>query len=196
MRPKKSNFRMTINKVPILRNKIKAKRKFATPPYDDYTVTVTGFFFGYDGSDRSTFPLVGARVDLMDSDADGSELFDDFMGSAFVQADGSFTVTGTGGDPGGWSWSKPDVYVRVVFNNGQGVRLTDELDWDRFEHTPEHDHDNSEGTIDIGSWTVGTGVSNGEGTKPGVWMKAVNAWNEYATLMGTIPPSGQYDVEY
>jgi len=26
----------------------------------------------------------------------------------------SFKITGSGGDPGGYSWSKPDVYVRVV----------------------------------------------------------------------------------
>src|SRR6267154_4660498 len=97
---------------------------------NDYPVTVIGYFFGFDGSNQ--FPLKGARVELMDSDADGSDLFDDIMGSSYINDDGSFKITGSGGDPGGYSWSKPDGYVRVVFNNDKGVRLTNEIDQDRY----------------------------------------------------------------
>ena len=164
--------------------------------WDDYDVTVTGFLFGYNGSDKSTKPLTGARVELMDSDADGSTLFDDVMGVAYVDIHGFFSVSGKGGDPGDYSWSRPDVYIRVVFNNDQGVRLTDELDWDRYEDTPEHDHDNFEGVLDIGSWVTGTGVNDGDGTKPGVWIRATEVWDEYVSLIGAVPPSGKYDIEY
>jgi len=96
----------------------------------------------------------------MDSDADGSDLFDDIMGSSYINDDGSFKITGSGGDPGGYSWSKPDVYVRVVFNNDKGVRLTNEIDQDRYANTPQHDHNNFEGTLDIGAWVTSAAATN------------------------------------
>jgi hypothetical protein len=104
------------------------------------------------GSDNSTQPLAGARIEMWDSDCDGSTICDDFMGSSRINADGTFSVTGTGGDP----FSGPDVYLRVVYNDDAGVRLTDELNDDRSVDTPEHDHNNvGGGTIDFGAWTIG-----------------------------------------
>jgi hypothetical protein len=81
---------------------------------NNYTVTGTGSAFCHDGTNNSIVPLAGARVQLMDSDCDGSTICDDVMGESHIAADGSFTVTGSGGDPGDYSWSRPDVYIRVV----------------------------------------------------------------------------------
>jgi hypothetical protein len=165
---------------------------------DDYSVTGIGWFYCYDGSLDTTLPLAGARVILMDSDCDGSTICDDEMGSDTIRADGRFEVTGKGGDPGGWSWSRPDVYIRVVFNDGKGVRLTDELDWDRYTDTPTHDHDNTAdgSTVDFGSWTSGTEVGKGEGSRCGTWLAGRQAYTEYTTLMGEAPPAGKWDIEY
>lgn len=163
----------------------------------EYTVTIRGSFFGYDGSTNSEFPLKGARVMLMNSNANGSTIFDDVMGLSYINADGSFIVTGKGGDmvwP--WPWSKPDVYIRIVYNNDKGVRLTNELDWDRYFDTPQHDHNNFEGELDIGRWIIGHDVGIGNASKCGVWMAACNAWDEYVEIMGETPPSGKFDVEY
>jgi hypothetical protein len=113
---------------------------------DDYWVTAHGRLLGYDGTRDETFPLAGARVQLMDSDCDGSVICDDVMGFSYVQSDGSFTVSGRGGDPGNYSWSRPDVYMRLVFNDDHGVRLTDDANNDQYFDTPEHDHNNSMGS--------------------------------------------------
>ncbi len=165
---------------------------------NDFTVTAIGSFFCYDGSTNTTVPLAGARVLLMDSDCDGSTVCDDLMGSGHIEADGSFRVTGHGGDPGDWSWSRPDVYLQVVYNDDQGVRETDELDWDRSTVTPQHDHDNTTdgSTVDFGSWTAGTGVNIGEGTRCGVWLAGRRAFQNYVAMMGENPPAGHWDIEY
>lgn len=171
---------------------------------NDFTVTGTGSAFCHDGTDDTTFPLAGARVQLMDSDCDGSTICDDVMGESRVAADGSFAVTGRGGDPGNYWWSKPDVYIRVVYNDDAGVRLTDELDRDQYFDTPEHDHNNTPDgtTVDFGGWTTGLNVSGpsatsfGDGTKCAVWKHAHDAFNDARQLLGTAPPSGHYDVEY
>ena len=163
--------------------------------FTDYDVTVTGFFFGFDGTTNSQFPLTGARIELMDSDADGSELFDDVMGVDYVQPDGSFKVTGRGGDPDIFNLAKPDVYIRLVYNNDKGIRLTDELDHDRTANTPEHDHNNFEGTLDIGSWVTDFGADGG--TWSSVWRAGCKEWDDYVKIMGgEIPPSGRFDIEY
>jgi hypothetical protein len=162
-------------------------------PLNTYQVSVTGYFFGFDG--KTKFPLVGARIELMDSDADGSTLFDDIMGSSHVQDDGSFSVSGSGGDPGSYWWSKPDVYIRVVYNNDQGVRLTDELNDDRNTDTPQHDHNNFEGHLNIGSWLADFDATD-NGGHAAVWMSGVNAWNDYVKNIGGAPPAGKYDIEY
>ncbi len=165
---------------------------------NDYTVTGVGWFFCYDGTTNTTVPLAGARVQLMDSDCDGSTICDDVMGSSHVQADGHFAVTGRGGDPGDYSWSHPDVYIRVLYNDDQGVRLTDELDDDRWADTPEHDHDNTTADmVDFGSWATGEGVGIGNASQCGVWLAAHRTYQDYLALMGQAPPpAGHWDVEY
>jgi hypothetical protein len=163
----------------------------------DATITATGFAFCYDGTTQTFHPMEGVRVELMDSDCDGSQICDDEMGRNWVQADGSFRVTGSGGDPG-WIGSDPDVYLRFAYNDDEGVRLTDELDSTRSWNTPEHDHDNTgDGTnIDFGSWSTGNGVDPGEGTQCGVWSEGRNAFRAYRTEIGAEPPAGHLDIEY
>jgi hypothetical protein len=163
---------------------------------DDFSVTARGSWFCVDGTTGRTLPLVGARVELMDSDCDGSEICDDVMGVSYVQPDGTFEIAGKGGDPGSFSWSKPDPYVRVLFTDDKGVRLTDELDHVRGANTPEHDHDNSEGLIDFGRWTTGLNRPLGESTKCGTFLAAKRAYDGYHSLVGAEPPAGHYDVEY
>jgi hypothetical protein len=173
---------------------------------DNFTVTATGSAWCHDGTSNTDFPLTGARVQLMDSDCDGSTLCDDVMNSipAYVTDDGSFSVQGSGGDPGNYSWSRPDVYIRIVFNDDQGVRLTDELDRDQYFDTPEHDHDNTAdgSTVAFGGWTTGANVSGpsatslGDGTKCAVWKKAHDAYHDAIKILGATPPAGHYDVEY
>jgi len=166
---------------------------------NDYTVTVKGFVFGIDKSrapGKQRFPLAGLKIELMDSDADGSQIFDDLMGTAVVNADGSFTVSGKGGDPGSFSFSKPDVYVRFVYNYYDKVRLTDELNRTRYTNTPEHDHNDFEGTLDIGTWEIGNDLAAGEASMCGVWEQVCRAWDNYVALMGEAPKSGYCDVEY
>jgi hypothetical protein len=70
----------------------------------DATVTAVGSVFCFDGAIGATgaeIPLVGARVELMDSDCDGSQICDDEMNSTstYVDVNGTFTVMGKGGDP-------------------------------------------------------------------------------------------------
>ncbi len=165
---------------------------------NDYPVTVRGRVKACDrtGDVLRKFPLAGARVELVDSDADGSQLFDDVMGTAIVNADGSFEVSGTGGDPGDYSWSRPDVYIRFVFNYNNKVRLTDELNRTRYASTPEHDHDNFEGTLDIGLWTLESDLSPGESSEAAVWFEVCRAWDDYVSIMGEEPKPGYCDVEY
>ena len=163
----------------------------------DATVTAKGQAYCYDGTTQSYYPMEGVRVELMDSDCDGSEICDDVMGTSKVQADGSFAVTGRGGDPG-WIGTDPDVYVRFVYNDDDGVRLTNELNSSRSWNTPEHDHDNTgDGTtIDFGAWSTGNGVNAGDGTQCGVWRQGHIAYQAYKSEFGTPPPAGHLDIEY
>src|SRR5438477_3165370 len=112
------------------------------------TVTGTGQILCQDG-DGTLVPLPGAGVELMDSDCDGSSICDDLMGTGFTDSSGNFSVTGSGGDPGNYHWSNPDPYVRVMYDDGAGVRVTDELDDTQWNSSPQHSHDNvGGGTID------------------------------------------------
>jgi hypothetical protein len=168
----------------------------ASPVFADATVTATGSAFCYDGTDSAYHPLAGARVELMDSDCDGSQLCDDEMGHSRVGEDGRFTVTGRGGDPG-LIGTNPDVYVRFAYDDGDGVRLTNELNSTRSWSTPEHDHNNTgDGSIvDFGTWSTGAGAAPGEGTPCGVWIAARKAYRAYVDVRGS-PPAGHLDVEY
>ena len=163
------------------------------PCRGDFHVEAKGSWMCRDGTTGAILPLAGARVELMDSDCDGSEICDDLMGTTHVNDDGTFLVAGDGGDPFN---GKPDVYVRVVFNDDQGVRLTDELNRDRGANTPEHDHNDFEGSIDFGTWTTGLNTAPGEGTKCATWIRARQAFRNFISLTGSNPPAGHYDVEY
>ena len=58
------------------------------PVRGDSTVTAVGSVSCFDGTRGTTAPLAGAKVVMMDSDADGSTLFDDEMGhDGFSQMD-------------------------------------------------------------------------------------------------------------
>jgi len=159
----------------------------------DNDVRAVGTFLCFDGSTNQTFPLAGARVEMWDSDCDGSTICDDFMGSSRLDAAGHYDFTGHGGDP----FSPPDPYIRVVYNDDAGVRLTDELDSDRSVDTPEHDHDNTAGgTIDFGTFVIGGDVGAGNASKCGVWHAGHDAFQSYVALIGEPPPAGKWDIEY
>ena len=166
----------------------------ACPALADEKVTATGRVLCNDGSVGSVRPLEGVRVELMDSDCDGSQICDDVMGVAYAGADGMFEVSGTGGDPFG---GRPDVYLRFAYNDDRGVRLTDEADTTRRFSTPEHDHDDTgSGTVAFGEWTTGLGVEAGEGTRCGVWLASRAAYRGYVAEAGAEPPAGHLDVLY
>ncbi len=116
---------------------------------NDYHVHVSGDIYCSDNGDVK--PLANARVELMDSDADGSTIFDDTMATSTTDARGHFELDGRGGDPGNYGWSRPDVYVRVTLTDADltpfPVRLTDELNSARSWDSPEHDHDDVEGNF-------------------------------------------------
>lgn len=159
----------------------------------DHTVTAVGSFSCYDGSRDITFPLAGARIEMWNSNCDGSTLCDDKMGESHIADDGTFSVTGRGGD----LFSGPDVYLRVVYNDDAGVRLTDELNRDRWVDTPEHDHDNrADETIDFGAWLIGNDVGKGNASQCGVWHFAREAYRQYISITSKTPPAGHYDIEY
>jgi len=160
---------------------------------DDYTVTATGSWTCINNG--VTLPLAHARVELRDSDVDVGTLGDDVMAVGLTDDQGRFVLTGQGGDPGNYSWSRPDVYVQIVLTDEQGVRLTDEVNNEWNANTPQHDHDNVEGNVDIGDWSVGTQAGEGS-SRCGVWLAARAAYQEYVSLENQAPPAGHYDVEY
>jgi hypothetical protein len=94
----------------------------------------------------------------MDSDCDGGEICDDVLGTDVVRDDGSYEVTEGGGDPDTWSWSRPDVYARILFKDDLGVRLTDEMGQIRGASTGQQVHDDIEGSVNPGFRTAGTDV--------------------------------------
>jgi hypothetical protein len=167
----------------------------------DFTVHVHGRILFLDAHDQTVKPLAGVKVEAWDSDIDGQIHFpsiDDFMGSSFTDANGDYAFDASGGDGGDWSWSRPDVYVKVVFVNQDGkLRLTDEFNNTQYYVSDMHNHDNSEGDVSIGPLIV-TGaeiVQADRGNKVQVWNGATIAYNEFVNSFGPIP-SGNYDVEY
>jgi hypothetical protein len=143
-------------------------------------------------------PLEGARVELMDSDCHGSEVCDDVLKTARVDAQGNFEVSGRGGDgsgPGG----DPDLYIRIAFNDDMGVRMTDEADVTRSVSTPQHDHDNaSEGTtIDFGRITVGGSAGAGDTPRCAIFLALRRAYRTYVDREDPAhqpPPAGHLDI--
>lgn len=165
---------------------------------DDYHVHASGDIWCSDNGDLH--PLAGARIELMDSDADGSTIFDDTMATKVTDVNGHFELDGQGGDPGSYSWSRPDVYVRVSLTDDSAfpVTLTDELGGPRSWDSPEHDHNDSEGNVSIGSFTWGTSKSSdaNNSSKCGVWLSGRKVYQDFLNLTLDKFPPFHYDIEY
>lgn len=166
----------------------------------DATVTATGRIVCHENGREAPLPFV--RVDLMDSDTDADTLSDDHMGTSHTDVNGYFRVTGYGGDSPGLIGADPDVYISVVFSDSDyreargdvtRVRLTDELDRDRRNDTPHHDHDNTRGgTVSFGVVKVGRGQTV---SQCGLWKRSFDEYQAYVARMGEHPPAGKLDVE-
>jgi len=169
-----------------------------------YHVHASGNFYTYDNG--NVVPLAFARVEIMDSDSDTDTILDDTMGTGNTDQNGHFEIDGSGGDGGNFWWSKPDVYARVDLSDDypgplppvyggkpHPVRCTDELNSARGKDTPEHDHDNVSGFVDLGSFVWG---DKGQATAPSVWLRSRAAYMDYVNRFHSIPPAGYYDIEY
>jgi hypothetical protein len=165
---------------------------------DEFHVRVSGRFSCLDNG--TVRPLANARVEIMDSDNDVGTFGDDLIGVTQTNKDGYFSEDCVGGDGGNYSWSKPDVYARVILQDDftVPVRVVDELNSSRSMATPQHDHDNIEGDVSIGSWFWGTPYSTDKNnaSAPSVWLDAEAAVLQFANLMHIPPPSGQYNILY
>ena len=76
----------------------------------EYTVHAKGRLV-YRDLDGVVKGMPNVRVDLMDDDL----LLDERMASGLTRADGTYDLTGKGGDTGG----KPDPHIRFILNNGR-----------------------------------------------------------------------------
>lgn len=174
------------------------------PALADYRVHASGDFFTWENGVQ--VPLKFARVEIMDSDSDTDTILDDTLGVGNTDENGHYEIDGSGGDGGSFWWSKPDVYARVdlsddfprplpPFFNGKAhpVRCTDELDSSRSTDTPEHDHDNASGNVNLGGWVWGNKNSD---SAPTVWMHSCDVFTNYVSRFNEVPPSGHYDIEY
>ncbi len=145
-------------------------------------------------------PLANARVEIMDSDNDIGTFGDDLMGVTSTNAAGYFSSDGVGGDGGNWSWSRPDVYARIMLDDQWvvPVRMKDEMGTTRSWATPQHDHDNVEGNVDLGAWWWGSQASpeTHNASAPCVWLDAREAVLAFAGQMHTPPPEESYEIQY
>lgn len=167
----------------------------------DFKVQLSGRIMYLDAVTLTIRPLVGVRVEAWDSDIDGQIHFpsiDDYMGASVTDANGNYSFEAIGSDGGDYSWSKPDVYIKVVLiNRDNKLRLTDEFDNTQYYVSDMHNHDNVEGLLGLGTFTVTGGelVQADRGNRLQVWIGAEKAYNDYTSNIGPIP-SGYYDVEY
>ena len=138
-------------------------------------------------------PLIGVRVDMMNSNSDTDTISDQYMGTGYTDSNGNFSFEGVGGDSGSFSWSNPDVYVRANYDTYVGstrVRVTNELDNARVDETPQHDHDNqSAGSI------IQIGTRNFTSLDCALWQNGTAAVRDFQAVTGTPIPSGKYDME-
>jgi hypothetical protein len=169
-----------------------------------YHVHASGNFYTWENG--VLVPLKFARVEIMDSDSDTDTILDDTLGTGNTDANGHFEIDGSGGDGGSFWWSKPDVYARVDLSDdyprvlppeyggkAHPVRCTDELNSARGCDSPEHDHDNISGNVDVGSWAWGNKT---ESSAPTVWLASRDAFVRFVEAFHNIPPAGYYDIEY
>jgi len=88
------------------------------------TITATGRFVCAFPDGRIE-PIAGSDIRLMNRNA--VPAIDERMGTGTTAADGSFRVTGRGGDPGIGRGTRPDPYVRLVYRS---VGATHDIDVD------------------------------------------------------------------
>lgn len=166
---------------------------------DNYIVTVKGRLLYYNTQYKISQPISGFKVEIWDSDVDGpfsSYIIDDKMGTTVTDANGNFQITCSGGDPLNFSFSRPDVYIKLILSDPSGlVRLTDELNFVQNYVIGLHQHDNVEGLVDFGNYTIDLNAPDNYGTKMMVYMGAYSAWKDFYDNAG-LPPSGYYDIEY
>jgi hypothetical protein len=165
----------------------------------DYAVTAVGRVV-CDRGNGSPVALPHATVKLMNSNTDLDTFSDDEMGASFVADDGSFSISGAGGDFAPAPWDKPDVYVRVVFGDerwraSQGdrerVRVIDEIYRVNVNDTPRHDHNDTDGFIDFGQILFGPSDQSCAN-----FLDAVTVYENYRTVRGgEHPPAGKLDVQ-
>ena len=141
------------------------------------------------------YPMTGARVTVMDSDVVGpSTIFDEDLGHDYVREDGSFSVTGIGGDwGGGWS-SPPDVYVRVDYSADRGDPVNHQAtlldDWGVVHSVDTKGAvlNNVSGLIDLGRGSITRATSRlSTSSRCAVWYHAQNAFSEYNAWVGSTP---------
>lgn len=173
-------------------------RDSARPVTQEYHVQVVGHF---DCKDNGVLrPLASAHVEIMDSDNDAGTFGDDLMGMTDTDVNGDFSSDGIGGDGGSWSWSKPDVYAQVLLDDQWGlhIRMKDDNDNTESRATPQHDHDNVEGTVNVGSMWWGSEASTDEhnATAPCIWLRSRQAAMQYANQTHQELPEGRYEIHY
>ncbi len=189
----------------------------STARAEDFDVVARGCFTCLDRSvagHPDELPLAGATVYLMDSDVQGSHAGDDEMGSAVIGPDGCFEIAGRGGDPWLGDDAKPDVYLRVALDGYVSgppiptaaltsyrirIRLHNEggSQWDT--NTPEHDHDNTSGAVDFGSWQNGGGHSDGTSSRCALWIAARTVLQQYVDnvpIRAPFDPDDDFDIKF
>lgn len=165
---------------------------------DEFHVFVSGHIDCLDnGVPRA---LANAHVEIMDSDNDAGTFGDDLMGITDTNVNGDFAGDGIGGDGGNWSWSKPDVYVRILLDDQWTipVRMKDDLGSTESLAFPQHDHDNVEGNVSVGSRWWGSQASTEEHNSAGpcIWLTSHEAAARYVTLTHNLLPEGKYEIQY
>jgi hypothetical protein len=142
-----------------------------------------------------SLPLRRAEIVMVDSANDWTDAFDYVMGVSSTSEDGTFSFTGdSGGD------SNPHVYLRVfysdeAFRQSVGdvprVKVSDELDRPRGEHTPTRDHlVQTPATISFGDVWVG----GGNPSDCLLYKQSLDAYDDYAITTGQHHPSGHFNL--
>lgn len=168
------------------------------PASQEFHVQVSGHF---DCLDNGVLrPLAHAHVEIMDSDNDVGTFGDDLLGMTDTNDQGDFSHDGIGGDGGNWSWSKPDVYAQVLLDDQWSlkIRVKDDNDNTESRATPQHDHDNVEGSVNVGSMWWGSQSSTAEhnAAAPCIWLQSRQAILQYANQTQQPLPEGRYEIHY
>lgn len=165
---------------------------------DEFQVTVTGRILYHNTVSNADLPLRHAKIEVWDSDVPtASTVLDDFMNADFTDDNGNFLITGSGGDGYNYSWSRPDVYIRVSLEDNTGqVRLIDEFNGTQSYIIGLHEFDDVQGMVNIGERILDTGKQPFFGTKAMVWVGSRDAYDNYVVNAGELPPAGFYSIQY